>query len=426
MTFSNRSDDSPAITGGKYQRGHRHMNGFALTERKLEGLRTDRSQETFSDSKLAGFAVRVSGATGSKTFVVRYTVNGARKITVIGDAPAWSVKDARNQARVIQAEARHGIDVVADKRAADGRATLGAFWPEFLAAKSLSKSTLATYLSLYEAHIRAPWANRRMCDVKRSDVAELLGRKRHEPATHNHIRSLILNLWNTAIGLGFGELENNPAYKYPKEEEKARRRAFSLEELRQLWKGFDSAPMVIGGVFKMCALTVQRMGQVRAMRWADIEGPTWKCPAEFTKGKRDQWIPLSDAALELLEEIRSAGLCSTWVFPAMRDDSKAGHVGALSTQFGKLAKAEGITDARCHDLRTTFGSFGLSPAVPDDPSLPTGLGIALDVVSECLSHKPDALAFDRYAADHARASHLIVERRAALSAWAEFILEVRS
>ena len=421
MTFSNSPGVLTDKCRDKYQRGNT-VNGFNLTEKKIESLRTDRNQEVFADSKCRGFGVRVSGATGSKTFVVRYTVGGARKITVIGDSPAWTVKDARHRAQSIQDEARIGIDVVAEKRAADGRATLGAFWPAFMAHKKLSSSTVRAYSSLFERHLKEAWGSRRMVDVKRADVAELLTRKEHEPTTHNHIRSLILNVWNTAIALGFGEIENNPAYKYPKQVEEPRRRAFTLDELALLWKGFESAPLVIGGVFKMATLTAQRQGQVRMMRWADIEGPTWKCPATFTKGKREQWIPLSDAALEVLETVR--GLSDVWVFPSMRDDNTTGHVGTLSHQFGRLAKAEGIKDARCHDLRTTFGTFCLQPAAGTeglDPSMAVGLGVALPVVSECLSHKPDALAFDRYAHPDARAAHLIVERRAALSAWADFL-----
>ena len=70
----------------------------------------------------------------------------------------------------------------------------------------------------------------------------------------------------------------------------------------------------------------------------------------------------------------------------------------------------------------TFGTFCLQPLNPADPALPSGLGIPLAVVSECLSHKPDALAFDRYAHPDARSSHLIAERREALASWAVFAL----
>ena len=121
----------------------------------------------------------------------------------------------------------------------------------------------------------------------------------------------------------------------------------------------------------------------------------------------------------MLETLR--GLDPVWVFPALRDDSATGHIGALSSQFKALAEAEGLEDARGHDLRTTFGTFCLQPLNPADPALPSGLGIPLAVVSECLSHKPDALAFDRYAHPDARSSHLITERRTALSAWSDFI-----
>ena len=384
----------------------------------MEGLRTERTQETFADSKLAGFAVRVSGATGSKVFVHRYTVDGARKVTTIGRHPRWSVKDARARAAEIAAEAHDGTDLAADAKQVTG--TLGEFWPRFMESKTLSASTLATYTSLWEAHLKGPWASKQMRHIKRAEVAKLLGRKRHQPTTHNRVRSLIVNLWNTAEGQGFGGVENNPARRYPKMDRTPRRRAFDRAELALLWKGFDSAPLVIGGVFKVCLLTAQRQGQVRKMRWEDIEGPTWKCPAEFTKGKRAQWIPLSDAVLEVLETLR--GLDDVWVFPALRDDSATGHIGGLSSQFKALAEAEGLEDARGHDLRTTFGTFCLQPLNPADPALPSGLGIPLAVVSECLSHKPDALAFDRYAHPDARSSHLIAERREALATWAVFAL----
>ena len=161
------------------------------------------------------------------------------------------------------------------------------------------------------------------------------------------------------------------------------------------------------------------------MRWADIEGPTWKCPAEFAKGKRDTWVPLSKPALEVLDEIRAAELDPVWVFPAQRLDSTTGHIGTVSHFFGKMAKAEGIEDARAHDLRTTFNTFATSP-IDGDVAITKGLGIAPHVASACLSHNPDSLAYDRYTSAEGRAAYLIAERREALEAWAEFLQSNRS
>lgn len=56
---------------------------------------------------------------------------------------------------------------------------------------------------------------------------------------------------------------------------------------------------------KFAILTACRPGEVRGARWAefDMAGKLWTIPAEHMKAKREHQVPLSDAALALLESM---------------------------------------------------------------------------------------------------------------------------
>ena len=401
------------------------MTDKTLNDRRVLSLKTDRGQEIFFDAKLPGFGVRVSGRTGSKTFIARYRVGQKRTTTVIGPFPLLTVAEARQRARDVIQKAKMGIDVVAIADAEETLGTVGAFWPAFMEAKTLRPRTAIHYEALFANHVAPKWASRSMAEIRRNDVAELLAPHSSKPVLYNHIRRLVSNLFNTAGQLGFAGIEHNPATMVAVGKEQSRDRSFKPAELLQLWKGFESASLLVGGVFKMVTLTAQRQEQVRRMRWEDIEGPTWKCPAKFAKGNRDTWIPLSEAALAVLDTMR--GLNDVWVFPAKNAGGKLPHVGPLSGEFRKLADAEEIEDARCHDLRTTFNTIATAP-VEGDVALTKGLGISPTVAAACLSHKPEgsALAYDRYTSAEGRAAYMIAERREALDAWAAYIRRANS
>jgi len=60
---------------------------------------------------------------------------------------------------------------------------------------------------------------------------------------------------------------------------------------------------------EFCILTASRSGEVRGARWAefDLPGKVWTIPAERMKARREHEVPLSDAALALLESMPKDG-----------------------------------------------------------------------------------------------------------------------
>ena len=100
----------------------------------------------------------------------------------------------------------------------------------------------------------------------------------------------------------------------------------------------------------MLALTATRSSEVRGMRWDEIDGNVWTIPADRTKTAKPQRVPLSSAALAVLEQARTLGEDSEYVLPNRRGSQTT--VEALS----KLCRDRGLAMTP-HGLRSSFRSW---------------------------------------------------------------------
>ncbi|MDZ7695313.1 MAG: tyrosine-type recombinase/integrase [Balneolaceae bacterium] len=95
--------------------------------------------------------------------------------------------------------------------------------------------------------------------------------------------------------------------------EKKRSRDYKPEEIQDLWEYFEQLNEPTQSVFKMLLITGQRKTETMSMKWDDIRGDIWTIPAELAKNKEEHLVPLSDMALDIIEEMR-AGNNSDYVF----------------------------------------------------------------------------------------------------------------
>ena len=72
--------------------------------------------------------------------------------------------------------------------------------------------------------------------------------------------------------------------------------------------------------FRWLVLTAARSGEARSTRWEDIDlaARTWTTPANMMKSGRDHRVPLSQQALDVLQEARVLVDGSGLVFPLPR------------------------------------------------------------------------------------------------------------
>ncbi|MXY80148.1 MAG: site-specific integrase, partial [Chloroflexi bacterium] len=152
--------------------------------------------------------------------------------------------------------------------------------------------------------------------------------------------------------------------------------------------------------FEFLVLTATRSGEVRNARWEEIDrgGAVWTIPAERMKNGREHRVPLSDRALEVLDEARELAAAEGWVFPSPR--GRAMHQRYLSELMRTLA-----VDAVPHGFRSSFRDWAAE--CTDAPR---------EVCELVLAH----VSGDRVEAAYRR-SDLFEKRRALMADWAAYV-----
>ena len=150
--------------------------------------------------------------------------------------------------------------------------------------------------------------------------------------------------------------------------------------------------------FEYVVLTAARSGEVRAMRWHEIDGDVWTVPAERMKAGRDHRVPLSPRALAILEDARERTGGEGLVFPSI-----TGKVMSDST-LSKLAKENGV-DGTPHGFRSSFRDWA-----SERTNTPHA------VMEAALAHTIP----DKVEAAYAR-SDLFDKRRVLMESWARYL-----
>jgi integrase len=150
-----------------------------------------------------------------------------------------------------------------------------------------------------------------------------------------------------------------------KAHERAGTRILSDGEIRILWPVVEHRG-TFGSVVKVLLLTGQRRFEVAHMAWTELDGNgAWTIPAERYKTKRAHFVPLSRAALDIVE---SQPRTSALVFPSAANTKFSGfarHKAALDRKVAERNNDEPLAPWRLHDLRRTARSLMARAGVPD-------------------------------------------------------------
>ena len=120
-------------------------------------------------------------------------------------------------------------------------------------------------------------------------------------------------------------------------------------------------------------LTGARRSNVMAMHWNEVnlERRTWTIPGTKAKAGDNITVPLTDAALEVLQARAEANGMQGWVFPG---PGKTGHLVEPKKGWQRLLRRAGIEDLRLHDLRRSLASFQIDA------------GVSLAIIGKGLGH----------------------------------------
>jgi len=235
--------------------------------------------------------------------------------------PALSLADARQQAMTARHTVAQGEDPALHKQTLRHAPTVEIIAQQYLDlyAKVHKKSWRAD-ARLLAKEVLPQWGRRKASEISRWDVRALLDWlvERGAPIQANRVLALVRKLFNWAISRDV--LAYNPCFqvKAPGKETQ-RDRVLEEDEIRAVWDACEAIHPLFSAYFKRRLLTAQHAGEVRTMRWEDVDLATgwWTIPARITKNGLAHRVPLSGPAHDILQALHTTA-ASPWIFPSPR------------------------------------------------------------------------------------------------------------
>jgi integrase len=382
-----------------------------LTIRSVEAMKPRSVRQEIPDNFLPGLYL-VQQPSGAKGWAVRYRHQGVPRKLTLGSYPALGLKDARELgAKALRAVAE-GRDPGREKIAARAAKadSIDRIVEDFLerhVRRSNRPRTAQETERLLRQHVLPRWRGRMVHDITRRDVLDALDRvvDGGAPIAANRVFAAVRKFFNWCVARDI--LAASPcAGVKPPTAERARDRVLSDDELRRVWAAADKFGGTFGPLVKLLALTGQRRDEVAGIRWDELDLDTrlWTLPPARTKNNQLHEVPLSKAALAVLQNVpRTAS--SPFVLTTNGGASPASGYSKNKRRLDALLPAD-MPAWRLHDLRRTCAS-GLAR-----------LAINLPVIEKVLNHTSGSFAgIVGVYQKHSFAD----EKRAALEAWGNFV-----
>lgn len=370
-----------------------------------------------------GLALSISD-TGARSWVLRVTIGNRRREMGLGNYPSVTVADARKVAREARDLIRQGIDPIEQQRAA--RSGLRAASATALTFKQCAEA----YMSAHEAS----WKNAKHAQQWRNTLETYaypsMGSLLVRDVAREHVLGALQPIWNDktetaarlrgrielvlsyAMQAGYRPEGLNPArwrggldrlLPAPGKVAKVRHHpAMPVGQMGTFMARLRAAEGMGARALEFAILTAARSGEVRGARRSEIDrdSKVWVVPGDRMKAGKEHRVPLSDAALAVLDAIESlAG--SDLVFPAPRG-------GVLSDMTLTAVLRRLDVPAVPHGFRSTFRDW-----VAERTTYPN------ELAEMALAHAVG----DKVEAAYRRGD--MFERRAAMmNEWAAFVARV--
>jgi len=310
------------------------------------------------DSRQPGLCLMIT-AGDSRAFYAYKKVKGKPQRIRLASYDEVGIDEARKQCAKALVDIINGIDPQAEKRAVRAETTLGELWELFTAKAKLTKRSFNTDESRWKHHLKS-WSSRRLSEITTGDISAMHTRiGKTKPITANRVLALLATMYNRAKPAGY--TGGNPCDGVEKFAENSRERFLNAEELNRFATALETEGDPYGDLFYLCLWTGARQGNVRSMRWAelDLKSGTWTIPASKFKTNKPLVVHLSPPALVILKERKKAAISGVeWVFP--QADKPEGFVTNPTKAWKRVCKAAKLENLKIHDLRHTNASYQLA------------------------------------------------------------------
>lgn len=407
----------------------------------------DKSQVFLWDSEVPGLAVRATA--GARAFVFQANLHGKALRVTLGDVRAWTLDDARTDARRLQMLVDQGTDPREEKReriaavhakaaAAEAanreaeerqRYTLSALCDAYVShldAKGKARSAGSTR-STFKCHVteaHPTLANLPARDVTPHQIAAIVRKVREsgKERTAGILRSYLSAAFNAAKRAPFDSampsdliafrVEHNPVDAIPAIAVKAGNRTLSAPELRayignllRVGRADAAGDNVAEQALRLALLAGgQRMAQLLRAKVSDYNPDTATLRLWDGKGKR----------ISAREHLLPLGAKAAALTTGLVERAKEKKSDLLFSTHGRVPMAMETPGKRATEIAAAMEGepFNLRDIRRTCETMLAGMGISRDVRAQLLSHGISGVQ----AAHYDRHSYTD-EKRAALVAW---------
>ena len=349
---------------------------------------------------------------GTKSWVQRLVVEGKRKSLGLGSIQLVTLAEARHKAYMNRKIARDGGDPCPRKNPKREVPTFREAFEktyESLSPTWRNKKTALNFRQRAENYVFPVIGDIRVNAIVREDVLLIvkpIWRSKHETA--RQVRRVIRTVLDWAMAHGYLEINVTQLIDGAlHRDDKATNhlRALPHHEVASALETIEDsmASMSAKLCLRFLVLTAVRSGEARGAEWSevDLDSRSWVIPAQRMKASPDgHRVPLSDAAIEVLERSRELNDGSALVFPSPLRPGKP----LSDMTLTKVLRDRGLADrATVHGFRSSFRDWCAETGKPRE------------IAEAALAHTVGGVEGAYFRSD------LFEKRRQLMDAWAHYL-----
>lgn len=308
------------------------------------------------DDDVSGLGIRIYPS-GKKSFLISYRVNKRKHLLTLGNFGILTLDQARKMARQELVKVLNGINPLETRRQSSKDQNMTTLCEAYLSRYArIHKKSWREDERRLNKHVIPKWGTHTIKSIGRNDIALFHAQMgKTAPYEANRILRLLSKMFDLASQWGFLD-EGHP--KLTKNirlfKEEKRDRWLKQDELPLLTEALDREQnKVASQAIWLYLLTGARKSELLKAKWEDVDWERKELRIPETKSGRIHYIPLSEPACTLLQNI-SRIENNPYILP--------GHVKGcalvnISKPWDRVRKEAGLQNVRLHDLRRTVGSW---------------------------------------------------------------------
>lgn len=362
--------------------------------------------------------------TGRRVWRFRYKYGGRDRAVTLGEFPRMGLQDARDECERMRALLRQGMDpAAAGQRGGAGGDTGPTFRKvaaEWIAHRLSHRSEgyRSKVVRRLEREVYPAIGDRPIRDIRAAEVLRILRRieARGTIETAHRVLGAIRQVMR--YGVATGCLDSDPTRDLAGALAPSKTRHMAaptdprrVGELLRMVESYTGSE-VVGAALRLLPLVFVRPGELRTMRWKEVDlgRREWRFTA--SKTGREHIVPLSRQAVAILEALRpltQGYLRSEYVFPCARDPRRPMSSNAINAAY------------RCLGIDTREELTGHGWRATARTLLHEELGYPPEVIEHQLGHKPP----DRLGRAYNR-TRFLDQRHRMMQDWADYLDALRA